>query len=325
MSTTIVTGGAGFIGSHVVEALLKKPGERVVVIDDFNDYYDPAIKRQNLDAVKDHPSLVLVEADIRDEGKMREIFQKEKPDRMVHLAARAGVRPSLSQRDLYFAVNVDGTMNVLRAAHAAGVKHAVIASSSSVYGERQDGKPFLEDDVLGEPKSPYAGSKQEMERQAAVFQKETEMSIVALRFFTVYGPRQRPDMAIATFVRVIDRGLPLPLYGDGSARRDFTYIEDIVDGVLAAVDRPYKDGWRVYNLGESHTTTVREIITLIESALGKKAVIDNHPQQTGDMPVTFADVSRSRSELGYNPKILPEQGIRKYVEWYKATVPLRAK
>lgn len=315
--TTIVTGGAGFIGSHVVEALLAR-GERVVVIDDFNDYYDPIIKRRNLEVVKDHPSLVVVEADIRDAQKMREIFQKEKPDRVVHLAGRGGVRRSLIEPELYRSVNVEGTLSVLGAAQSAGCPHVVVASSSSVYGDRSDGQPFKEEDGLGEARSPYAESKREMEKQAEAFQKESDMTVSALRFFTVYGPRQRPDMAIATFVRTIDRGEPLLLFGDGSIIRDFTYIADIVHGVVAALDRPHQNGWRIYNLGESHTTTVRETIALIEAALGKKAIIDERPVQTGDMPATFADISRARTELGYNPKTLPEEGIKKYVEWYKA-------
>ena len=315
MPTTVVTGAAGFIGSHVVRALLDR-GERVVAIDDFNDYYDPAIKRRNVAPLLGRENFRLVESDIRDEEKMREEFVGA--DRVIHLAARAGVRPSLKLRDLYMDTNVNGTKSVLAASREAGVKSAVIASSSSVYGERTDGGPFKETDALEEPRSPYAESKQRMEAYAESFSKEKDLPINCLRFFTVYGPRQRPDMAIARFVEAIAVGRPIVLYGDGSVRRDFTYVDDIVQGVLAAADTPHAEGWRVYNLGESSTVSVSEVIHVIEKALGKEAVIRLEPTQQGDVSFTFADIARAKEELGYDPKTPIENGIKKYVDWFHA-------
>ncbi len=313
--TVVVTGGAGFIGSHVVEALLSR-GERVVVIDDFDDYYDPAIKRGNIAPFLERGNFRLIEADIRDADAMRAAFAEVGPHCIIHLAGRGGVRPSLALPHLYFDLNTLGTVQVLEAARAAGCTQAVIASSSTVYGARTDGKPFREDEPLGTALSPYGASKQAMERYAESFQAISGIPTTVLRFFSVYGPAQRPDMAIHEFVRRIEAGETITAYGDGSATRDHTFVADIVQGVLAALDRP--NGWRVYNLGESRTVTLRALLEAVERALGKEAVIDWQPERAGEMPATYADIGRARTELGYDPQYPLERGLEAFVRWYRS-------
>lgn len=310
----LVTGGAGFIGSHCVKALLDR-GERVVVLDDLNDFYDPAIKDRNLAPFLGNANFRFCKGDIRDRDCIERLCATERPEAIVHLAARAGVRASFEEPELYRDVNVSGARTVLEVGRTAGVRHFVLASSSSVYGERSDGRSFHEDDVFLKPQSPYAASKQDMERCAADFQKESGCTVTCLRFFTVYGPAQRPDMAIYRFIRAIGNGEPIEFYGDGSTRRDYTYVDDIVAGVLAALDRPR--GFQIYNLGASRPVVLRDLVTAIEQVVGRKAAVRHAPPQEGDVSATFADISRAREELGYAPKTALREGIEKTVAWFR--------
>ncbi len=308
-----VTGAAGFIGSHVVDRLLAR-GERVVGIDNFDEFYDPAIKRGNLEQARSNDAFVLVEGDIRDRELVRKTFADESVDRMIHLAARAGVRPSLEQPELYADVNVRGSAVLFEAARDLELAKVVYASSSSVYGGNTK-VPFAEDDFVDHPVSPYAATKKANELQAHVYSHIYGMTMIGLRFFTVYGPRQRPEMAIHKFTRLIEEGQALPFFGDGSSSRDYTYVDDIVDGVLAALDRG--EGYRVYNLGESATTTLARLVELLGELLGKDPILDRQPMQPGDVLTTYADVSRAREELGYAPRVPVEDGLRRFVEWYR--------
>jgi len=314
----LVTGGAGFIGSHVCERLLLS-GHSVWALDDLNDFYDPRLKQNN---IRELQSLAkpfeLVHGDITDRDVVEELFASVKFDQVIHLAARAGVRPSLEKPALYQRVNVEGTVNLLEAARARGVKKLTIASSSSVYGVNSK-VPFSETDPIFSAISPYAASKLACEALGHVYHHTYGMDVAMLRFFTVYGPRQRPDLAIRKFTTLISAGKPIPVYGDGSTARDHTYISDIVDGVMACTDREF--GFEIFNLGESQTITLSRLIELIEAAVGRKAVIDRQPLQPGDVPITFADISKARARLGYDPKMKAEKGIPMFVEWFrKATV-----
>jgi UDP-glucuronate 4-epimerase len=314
----LITGAAGFIGSHVTEALLAR-GDAVVGIDDFDDFYSPAIKRANLAEALPHPRFTLLEGDVRDAEAMRRAIAEWKPAVIVHLAARAGVRPSIAQPMLYADVNVNGTVVMLQAAREGGVSRFVFGSSSSVYGDAAT-PPFREDDPAIAPISPYAASKRGAELQCESFSAiDPGMRTISLRFFTVYGPRQRPDLAIHSFTRLLEAGQPLPIFGDGSASRDYTYVSDIVQGVVAAIDRTRAVALRheIINLGEQATTTVSELVALLESATGRAAKIDRRPLQAGDVKRTFADISRARSLLGYAPKVQVKEGIPKFVEWYR--------
>ena len=308
----IVTGGAGFIGSHVVDALLAR-GESVVCIDEFNDYYDPRIKRHNLRGALRSERFRLVEGDLGDEAVLTETF-RENPDALVHLAARAGVRPSLEEPALYYRVNCEGSAKLLEACRAAGVSRVVFASSSSVYGGNTK-VPFHEDDPVERPVSPYAASKRAGELLCHTYHHLYGMHTSCLRFFTVYGPRQRPEMAIHKFTRLLTAGKPIPLFGDGSSSRDYTYVDDIVDGVVRALDRP--NGFRIYNLGESRTVTLRELTEKLAAALGVELRADRQPAQPGDVDTTYADVSRAREELGYAPSVPIEEGLERFVAWYR--------
>ncbi|MCP4643002.1 MAG: NAD-dependent epimerase/dehydratase family protein, partial [bacterium] len=261
MKRILITGGAGFIGSHLAERLLER-GDCVAVIDNFNDYYGPAVKRGNIAAACENDRYALHEADIRDETRLREIFEAERPDVVVHLAARAGVRPSLQDPNLYHRVNVIGSQHILDACRAFEPSHLVFASSSSVYGGSTD-VPFTEENPVTRPISPYAATKRMNELMAHVYSHVYGLNVTLLRFFTVYGPRQRPDMAIHKFTRLIDNGEPVPMFGDGSTRRDYTYVDDIMDGLVKAVDTPFK--YEIFNLGEHHTTSLRELIDLIST------------------------------------------------------------
>ena len=308
----IVTGGAGFIGSHVVDALLAR-GESVVCIDEFNDYYDPRIKRHNLRGALRSERFRLVEGDLGDEAVLTETF-RENPDALVHLAARAGVRPSLEEPALYYRVNCEGSAKLLEACRAAGVSRVVFASSSSVYGGNTK-VPFHEDDPVERPVSPYAASKRAGELLCHTYHHLYGMHTSCLRFFTVYGPRQRPEMAIHKFTRLLTAGKPIPLFGDGSSSRDYTYVDDIVDGVVRSLDRP--NGFRIYNLGESRTVTLRELTEKLAAALGVELRADRQPAQPGDVDTTYADVSRAREELGYAPSVPIEEGLERFVAWYR--------
>jgi UDP-glucuronate 4-epimerase len=307
----LVTGGAGFIGSHLVESLLAR-GYRVTVVDDFNDFYDPAVKRRNIEGFRE--KVRLIEADIRDQKRLRSAFDEAHVDAIIHLAARAGVRPSIAQPQLYTEVNVLGTQNLLELAREFDVKKFVFASSSSVYGVNQK-IPFQEDDPIFRPISPYAATKLAGEALCHVHHHLHGADMVCLRFFTVYGPRQRPDLAIHKFTGAILRGKTVEVYGDGSSRRDYTYIEDIVQGVLACLDREF--GYEVINLGESRTVELRELVQLIEKAVGKKAQLRELPMQAGDVPVTYADIAKAKRLLGYNPQVNIEDGIKRFVDWFR--------
>ena len=309
----LLTGAAGFIGSHVADRLLER-GDRVVALDNFDDFYDPAIKRANLARWSGHEAFRLVEGDIRDSALVSRLMEEEGVETLIHLAARAGVRPSLEQPELYADVNVRGTTVLLEAARRTGVKKVVYASSSSVYGGNEK-VPFSEDDPVDHPVSPYAATKKATEVIAHTFHHLYGLDMIGLRFFTVYGPRQRPEMAIHKFTRLIDEGQTLPMFGDGSSRRDYTYIDDIVDGVEAAVDRA--TGYRLYNLGESETTSLADLIAMIGKILDKTPRIERHSFQPGDVPITFADVTRARQELGYRPSVSIEQGLERFIHWYR--------
>jgi UDP-glucuronate 4-epimerase len=316
----LVTGAAGFIGSHIVDALLAR-GDRVVGVDNFDDFYDPAIKRANLGAARRSDVFSLVESDVRDDAAMRDVLRSTRPDVIVHLAARAGVRPSIAAPALYADVNVRGTAVLLESARDAGVKRVVFASSSSVYGDTSV-VPFRESDSAVCPVSPYAATKRAGELLCETFAHlEPRLRIVSLRFFTVYGPRQRPDLAIHKFARLIDSGQPIPVFGDGTTSRDYTYVSDTVQGVLAAVDRTREADVQheLYNLGESQTTTLAELVALLEGALGRTASIQRLAPQPGDVQRTFADISRARAVLGYSPGVPIQEGIRRFVAWLRET------
>jgi UDP-glucuronate 4-epimerase len=309
----LVTGGAGFIGSHVCERLLRD-GHQVWAFDDLNSFYDPQFKRRNLREVQALAKpFEFVHGDITDRPALDEIFSSVKFDQVIHLAARAGVRSSLEQPALYQRVNVEGTANVLDAARLAGVKKVIIASSSSVYGLNSK-VPFSESDVIASAISPYAASKQACEALGHVWHHIYKMDVAMLRFFTVYGPRQRPDLAIYKFAKLICAGKPIPVFGDGAAVRDYTFVADTVDGVMACTKKEF--GYEIFNLGESETISLSRMIELLESALGKKAIIDRQPMQPGDVPLTFADISKARAKLGYNPQVKFEKGVKLFVEWF---------
>jgi UDP-glucuronate 4-epimerase len=315
MSTILVTGGAGFIGSHVCERLLSN-GIKVICLDNFDTFYDPKIKIQNAEEVaKKFPDLFeLATGDIRNPEQVKGILRKNKVDLVVHLAARAGVRPSIAEPLLYQDVNIRGTIVLLEACKENGIGNFIFASSSSVYGENQR-VPFAEKDLDIQPVSPYGATKRAGELLCYSYHHLYGMNIACLRIFTAYGPRQRPEMAIHKFTRLIDRGEKIPMYGDGSSRRDYTYIDDLIDGMLGVIDR--HKGFEIYNLGESQTTSLKKLIRLIEEALGKKADIETMEFQPGDVSVTYADITRAKRMLKYHPKVKIKEGIQRFVEWYK--------
>lgn len=307
----LVTGGAGFIGSHLVERLLAA-GHEIVVVDDFNDFYDPQIKHANIAGFASQ--IMVCHADLRDAESVRSLFRREKLDAIAHLAARAGVRPSIQHPRLYYDTNVIGTLHLLEAARMTGVDRFIFASSSSVYGASKT-VPFSEDQHLIQTLSPYGATKIAGEFLCSTYSQLYQMRIIALRYFTVYGPRQRPDLAIHQFTRRIYAGQPIDQFGDGSTRRDYTYIDDIIQGTIAAFDYsgPLYD---VFNLGESQTIELRDLIGAVERALGKKAKIKELPEQAGDMPLTYADISKARKLLGYNPTTKFTEGLPKFIHWF---------
>ena len=331
----LVTGGAGFIGSHVCERLLRD-GHRVWAFDDLNNFYNPQFKQRNLKeieasaggcaaaaahrrrgsaaATESESPFEFIHGDITDRAALDGIFSSVKFDQVIHLAARAGVRPSLAEPALYQRVNVEGTVNVLEAARKNGVKKITIASSSSVYGVNSK-VPFSESDPIFSAISPYAASKLACEALGHTWHHIYKMDVAMLRFFTVYGPRQRPDLAIYKFAKLMTAGKPIPVFGDGSAARDYTFITDTLDGIIACTKKEF--GYEIFNLGESETVSLARMIELLESALGKKAVIDRQPLQPGDVPITFANISKARAKLGYNPKVKFEQGIKLFADWFR--------
>ena len=311
----VVTGGAGFIGSHVCERLLGM-GHSVWTFDDLNPFYDPAIKQRALATLQSlGKPFTFVHGDLTDRAALDGLFGSVKFDQVIHLAARAGVRPSLQEPALYQRVNVEGTVNLLEAARLSGVKKVTIASSSSVYGVNAK-VPFSEEDPIFSAISPYAASKLACEALGHVYHHVYGMDIAMLRFFTVYGPRQRPDLAIHKFAHLISHGKPIPVFGDGSTARDYTYVSDTVEGILACTQKQF--GFDVFNLGESQTVKLSYLIELLENALGKKAVLDRQPPQPGDVPITFANIAKARAKLGYNPTVKIEEGIPKFVDWFRA-------
>jgi len=307
----LVTGGAGFIGSHLVEKLLTS-GHDVAILDDFNDFYDPQIKRENIAAVSRDAAVHPV--DLRDSAAVRNLFHQKKFEAIAHLAARAGVRPSILHPQLYYDTNVNGTLHLLDAGSVTGVERFIFASSSSVYGISKT-VPFSEDQHLTQTISPYAATKIAGEFLCSTFSHLYQMRVVALRYFTVYGPRQRPDLAIHQFTRKIYAGQPIDQFGDGSTRRDYTYIDDIIQGTVAALDYggPLFD---IFNLGENETIQLKDLIAAIENALGKKAKINRLPEQPGDVPLTYADIAKARKLLGYDPSTRLSDGLPRFIAWF---------
>merc|ERR1712003_150477 len=310
-------GGAGFVGSSTAAFLLER-GDSVVVVDEMNDYYDVRIKEQNLlrlrDICPDKGRLVIYKGDICDEKFMRDLFDKEKPEWVCHMAARAGVRPSIQDPYVYIHSNIRGTTHLMELSHKHGIQNFVFASSSSVYGGSKN-TFFSEEGAVDNPVSPYAASKKACELLAYTYHHLYGLNVTGLRFFTVYGPRGRPDMAPFKFVDRVSRGVELQQYGDGSSSRDYTYIDDIVDGVVRAVDRPYP--YQVFNLGKGSGTSLKDFISIVEKHVGRKAVIKVMPDQPGDVPYTCADVSKARDLLGYSATVPFDEGIRRTVRWYE--------
>jgi UDP-glucuronate 4-epimerase len=307
----LVTGGAGFIGSHLVEKLLAA-GHEVVILDDFNDFYDPRIKHANIAAVA--KEVMIHHVDLRDSASVRNLFHRERFEAIAHLAGRAGVRPSIQHPQLYYDTNVSGTLHLLEAARMTGVERFIFASSSSVYGVSKT-VPFSEDQHLTQTLSPYAATKIAGEFLCSTYSHLHQMRVVALRYFTVYGPRQRPDLAIHRFTRRIYGGQPIEQFGDGTTRRDYTYIDDVIQGTMASLKYggPLFD---VFNLGESETIQLKDLIAAIESALGKKAKINRLSEQPGDMPLTCADIAKARKLLGYNPTTRLNDGLPRFIDWF---------
>jgi UDP-glucuronate 4-epimerase len=307
----LVTGGAGFIGSHLVEKLLAA-GHEVAVLDDFNDFYDPQIKHANIAGfAKD---VTMHHVDLRDGDSVRNLFHRQKFKTVAHLAARAGVRPSIQHPQLYYDTNISGTLHLLDAASVTKVERFIFASSSSVYGASRT-VPFSEDQHLTQTLSPYAATKIAGEFLCSTFSHLYQMRMIVLRYFTVYGPRQRPDLAIHQFTRRIHASQAIDQFGDGSTRRDYTYIDDVIQGTMAALkyDGPLFD---IFNLGESETIQLKDLIGAIENALGKKAKINRLPEQAGDMPLTYADISKARKLLGYNPTTRFSDGLPRFIDWF---------
>jgi UDP-glucuronate 4-epimerase len=307
----LVTGGAGFIGSHLVEKLLAASHD-VVVLDDFNDFYDPQIKHANIAGFA--RDVTVYHVDLRDSESVRNLFHREKVDVITHLAARAGVRPSIQYPRLYYDTNVTGTLHLLEAARVTGIERFIFASSSSVYGASK-AIPFSEDEHLRQTISPYAATKVAGEFLCSTYSHLYNLRVVALRYFTVYGPRQRPDLAIHQFTRRIYAGQPIDQFGDGTTRRDYTYIEDVIQGTMAALEYegPLFD---IFNLGESETIQLKDLIVAIENALGKRAKINQLPEQPGDMPLTCADISKARKLLGYKPTTRLSEGLPNFIDWF---------
>jgi len=318
-TSVFITGVAGFIGSHVALALLRR-GESVFGLDNFDPFYDRAIKDRNLSALEEFPGFRFLEGDIRDADRLSRWGAGESPSALIHMAAKAGVRPSVADPAGYADVNVMGTVRVLSWARDRSVPRVLFASSSSVYGGNTK-IPFSEDDFVDHPVSPYAATKKAGELLCHTWAHLYGMDIVSLRFFTVYGPGQRPEMAIHKFTRRLLEGREIEIFGDGTTRRDYTYIDDIVSGVLGALSAP--PGYRVYNLGESATISLEDLVALLERATGVRAKRKVLPPQPGDVPVTFADISRARAEIGYDPKTPVEEGVKRFVQWYRDLAAIR--
>ena len=311
----LVTGAAGFIGSHTCESLVKM-GNSIIGIDNFDPFYSPKLKELNLAQLRQNSNFQFYKADIRDCHALNQILSSNQVDTVIHLAAKAGVRPSIDSISEYYDVNVNGTVSLLEAMRKNGVKKMLFASSSSIYGNNQK-VPFSEIDRVDNPISPYASTKKSGELLCHVYKHLYNFDITCLRFFTVYGPRQRPDLAIHKFTRLILENKPIPFYGDGSSSRDYTYIDDIVNGIKCAMDN--LEGFKIFNLGESKVITLKNLVEVIEQILGKKAVLHHLPMQQGDVSRTYADISKAKAEIGYNPVYDIETGMRKFIDWFNAT------
>ncbi|HYM93300.1 MAG TPA: GDP-mannose 4,6-dehydratase, partial [Chitinophagaceae bacterium] len=304
-----------FIGSHLGEKLLSN-GHSVVGLDNFDSFYARKFKTENLKILNNSDAFTFIEADIRNISSLRNIFINNKIDIVIHLAAKAGVRPSMENVAEYYEVNMGGTVNLLECMREYGISKLIFGSSSSVYGNNAK-VPFSENDAVDHPISPYAATKRSGELLCHVYTHLYKFDISCLRFFTVFGPRQRPDLAIHKFTRLIDEGKPVPFFGDGSTARDYTYIEDIVNGITCSADN--LKGFNIYNLGESRIVTLKELVQVIENSLGKKAILNELPLQQGDVNITYADISKAKKEIGYDPKYNFEKGIRKFTEWYNSS------
>jgi len=310
----LLTGAAGFIGSHTAERLIRD-GYQVLGFDNFDPFYPRKFKEQTLQSLLNLPGFEFVEADLCDAGAVSRAVSQFQPNVVIHLAAKAGVRPSIQDPAAYVETNVTGTLNLLEATKSLGLNRFVFASSSSVYGNASK-VPFQEDDATSSPESPYAATKKAGELLCYTYHQLSKMPIVCLRFFTVFGPRQRPDLAIHKFVRLIEEGKSIPFFGDGSTSRDYTFVQDTVNGIVASIDAP--EPWRIYNLGRSNPVTLNEMVQTIERAVGKPAILDRKPDQPGDVTTTYADVSRAEAELGYRPQVEFDEGVRRFVEWFRA-------
>lgn len=313
MALILITGAAGFIGSHLAERLLAR-GDQVVGLDNFDPFYPREAKERNLSGPKAHAAFTFVEADLRDAGTLAKLVERHSPQRIVHLAAKAGVRPSLEDPAAYVEANVHGTLNLLLACRRFPPEHFVFASSSSVYGNDVQAA-CTEQAPTDSPTSPYGATKKAGEVLCFTYHQLLKIPVTCLRLFTVYGPRQRPDLAIHKFVRLIEAGKLLPFFGDGSSRRDYTFVSDTVDGITAALDRA--DGYQIYNLGRGNPVTLREMREAVERALGKKAVLDRQPEQRGDVRTSWADITKAQTRLGYRPKVQLEEGIDRFVKWWR--------
>jgi UDP-glucuronate 4-epimerase len=308
----LVTGGAGFIGSHLIDKLIEK-GQRVICLDNFDPYYDPKIKRRNIAHLLDNENFKLIEGDVRDLDKLNAIFERENIQKVVHLAAKVGVRASIVNALEYESVNIGGTMALLEICKDFDIENFIFGSSSSVYGVSTE-LPFKENGPL-KPISPYGASKVAAESLCHAYHHLYNIPIVCLRFFTVYGPRQRPEMAIHKFTRLIDRGEEVEMYGDGTSKRDYTYIQDIIEGIVNALNKRFS--FEIFNLGNSKPIELKQMISVIEASLGKVANIKQISEQAGDVAITYADISKARKLLGYRPKTSLRTGVEKFVAWYK--------
>ena len=306
----LITGGAGFIGSHVVDRLISR-GDHIVNIDNIDPCYDVNIKLKNIQN-HESPNYSFIKGDIRNKELLQDVFAKNDFDIVLHLAAKTGVRPSIQDPREYSEVNILGTLNILECMKDFNVKKIIFASSSSIYGNNSK-TPFSETDAVDFPISPYAATKKSGELLCYNYHHLYNINITCLRFFTVYGPRQRPEMAISYFVKSALTGLPIQLFGDGTSLRDYTYIDDIVDGIFKAIE--HCSGYNIYNLGESQTTSLTELIAIIEDVCSKKIIKEKLPLQKGDVNLTYADINKARNEIGYNPKTLIKDGVKKYVDW----------